>query len=109
MIYGGSSWGVKIDFFEKVLGSTGDLLGRFLCDRLSFWRGSGAVLGTFFPAVFELSETAGNGPWADSASALAKYSIGEIKIEESWALFAVAQAKYKSAKFNILIVEHQNN
>ena len=50
----------KTTFLKKFSGSTGDLLGWFLCNRLSFWRGSRTVLGTFFPADFLWSETAGN-------------------------------------------------
>ena len=93
MIYGGSSWGVKDDFFEKngvilgcqkrlcfFLGSTGDLLGWFLCNRLSFWRGSRTVLGTFFPADFLSSETTRTGRKpAETARNRPKPAIHEVK------------------------------
>ena len=46
--------------FLMFFGSTGDLLGWFLCNRLSFWQGSRTVLGTFSSAVFKWSETARN-------------------------------------------------
>ena len=61
MIYLGSSSGTKIQFFEKFSGSTGDLLGWFLCNRLSFGRGSWIFLGTFFLADFLWPETAKSG------------------------------------------------
>merc|ERR1711953_420159 len=75
----GSSSGVENYFFEFVLGSTGDLLGWFLCNRLSFWRGSQTVLGTSFPAEFLSSETAGTGRKpAETARNRPKPAIHEV-------------------------------
>ena len=53
MTHSGSSSGTKIGFFEKCLGSTRDFRGRFLCNRLSLWRGSRMVL-LILPDVFSL-------------------------------------------------------
>ena len=39
------------------------------------------------------------------ASALAKYNIGQITIEKSWALFGGALAKYRVAKISMQSVE----
>ena len=61
----------KTTFLKKFLGSTGDLLGTFLCNRLSFWRGSRVCFRTFWADFFSTGFPGRNGAkWPGEAAAV---------------------------------------